>query len=206
MPEEVGPEPQELFEQAEHHKHEADHGGHGGHVSANAEEHSKKQFTMRAAITASVLAVLAALASLLSGHAANEAILKQTEASDKWAYFQAKSTKSHIFEGNKYVVRAFAEMQGKLDAPSVKTAIEEFEKKVKDYDKDKEKIKEEAEQIEHASTVEFSKHHNLALAVACFQIGIVLASVSILVHSRYLYTGSILAGVVGVAFVAMGLM
>ena len=51
------------------------------------------------AVTAAVLAVLAAIGSLLSaGHAVNQAILEQTKATDQWAFYQAKSTKSHVYQ------------------------------------------------------------------------------------------------------------
>ena len=49
------------------------------------------------AVTAAVLAVLAAIGSLLSGHAVNQAILEQTKATDQWAYYQTKSTKGHVY-------------------------------------------------------------------------------------------------------------
>ena len=39
------------------------------------------------AITAAVLAVLAAIGSLLSGYTVSQAILKQTQATDQWAYY-----------------------------------------------------------------------------------------------------------------------
>lgn len=199
MPEELGPEPQELLEQTEHNKHHAEHGEHEEH-----EEGAEKAFTMRAAICASILAVGAALASLLSGHAANEAILKATQASDQWAYYQAKSTKSHIFEGNKYVVEAMADVLGKTNSEAVAKAQKQFDANMDKFDKEKTEIQKGAEDLQHESNAEFNKHQKLSLAVACFQIGIVLSSVSIMVRARWLYLGSLLAGVIGVLYVAFG--
>jgi hypothetical protein len=194
---EEGPEPQELMEQVEHHKHAAEHGEH-------EEDAGKKRFTKLSAITASVLAVLAALGSLLSGHAANEAILKQAQASDKWAYYQAKSTKSHIFEGSKFVVQAIAEEEGKDNSPKVTKALQNFDEKIKKYDEEKDDIQKEAAAVEKESSELFEKHHNYSFGVACFQIGIVLASVGILVSGRLLYLGSVTAGVLGIIFTVIG--
>ena len=85
---EEGPEPHEWVEKAaDEHHHGAEHG-------ASA---AGREMTL-SAITAAVLAVMAALASLLSGHEVNQAILKQTQATDQWAYFQAKSTKQQLYE------------------------------------------------------------------------------------------------------------
>ena len=74
---EEGPEPQEWVERAaeEHH-----------HSHAAAAEHAS---TTLPAITAAVLAVLASLGSLLSGQAANEAVLAMIRTTDQWAYFQS---------------------------------------------------------------------------------------------------------------------
>ena len=83
---EEGPEPQEWVERAaeEHH--------HGHTAAAGAFS------TTLPAITAAVLAVLASLGSLLSGHAANEAILAMIRTTDQWAEFQSTSTKGHLYE------------------------------------------------------------------------------------------------------------
>jgi hypothetical protein len=195
---EEGVEANELLEQAEHHQHALEH-GHAGH-----DDGGKKQFTMKSAITASVLAVCAALGSLLSGHSANEAILKQSQASDKWAYYQAKSTKSHIFEGSKAVVEAIASEEGKSETAGVIKSIKSFDEKIKKYERDKDEIQKEAAATEKESSELFDKHHNYSFGVACFQIGIVLASVGILVTSRFLFFGAIGAGVLGMFCLVYG--
>ena len=79
---EEGPEPHEVIEQTVEHRHHEEHLQHEG----------EKQSLRRPAITAALLAVCAALASLLSGHAANQAILFQSQAADQWALYQSKST------------------------------------------------------------------------------------------------------------------
>src|SRR5205085_1146511 len=118
--------------------------------------------------------------SLLSGHAANEAILAQTKASDQWAYYQAKSTKGHLYEVSREVVAAL----GKNQSEQVQPVLERFEKQVARYDHDKGEIEEKARGLEHESEHEYYKHRYYALGIAIFQVGIVLASVSILVRLR----------------------
>jgi hypothetical protein len=195
---EEGPEPQELMEQTEHAHHQAEHGG-GEHEEAGGHA----SFTTRCAITASALAVLAALASLLSGHAANEAILDQSRATDQWAYYQAKSTKSHIIEGNEYVIKALGGTN-EASKPGIDKALGELEKLTKKYEAEQDKIHEEAKALEDESTLEFRKHQDFSYAVALFQIGIVLASISIMVKSKPLYMGSIVGGAIGIALAVMG--
>lgn len=196
---EEGPEAHEMLEQAEQQQHAVGHGEH-------AVDKAKRAFTMRSAITASALAVAAALGSLLSGHAANEAILKQSKASDQWAYYQAKSTKSHIFEGSKAVIEALASEEGKDASPAVTKALKGFDKKIEKYEEEKNEIQKEAGGIEKESALLFEKHQSYSFGVACFQIGIVLASVGIMVTNRYLFYGSIGAGLVGIAYLVVGYM
>jgi hypothetical protein len=187
---EEGPEPQEWMERAaEEHR---EHGSHAGRAE-----------TMVPAITAAVLAVFAALGSLLSGHAANQAILAQTKATDQWSYFQAKSTKEQIFDVGGQIVKAMTE--GTAQAEQARSSVERLQSEVQRYDREKQEIQQTAEKLEEDSRHEFHKHHRYALAVSLFQVGIVMASVSILVRYRWLYGLSLIAAVAGLLFLIVGL-
>jgi hypothetical protein len=188
---EEGPEPQEWVERAaeEHHRHE---------------ERTEKARSAPSvsAIMAAVLAVLAAVGSLLSGHAANQAILAQSKATDQWAYYQSKSTKSHIYEVAGELVKALTGEQGNLH---VDPALKRFRAQTDRYEREKEEVRHQAESLEEESRHEFHKHHRFALGVAMFQVGIVLASVSILVPFRFLLVLSLVAGAAGLVCVLLGL-
>src|ERR1700704_2082658 len=67
------------------------------HVHESA-EHSSERWISWVALSTAILAVLAAIAGLLSGTHANEAMMSQIEASDQWGYYQAKSIKAAILE------------------------------------------------------------------------------------------------------------
>jgi hypothetical protein len=187
---EEGPEPQGWVERAA----EEHHHGHG-HPDA-APEHGAHTVP---AITAAVLAVLAALGSLLSGHAANQAILAMSRASDEWSYFQAKSTKGHLYEVGADIVAA-------LGTAPRDSAVEHFRKEAKRYEQEKAQIERDAERVQEESRHELHKHHRFALAVAAFQVGIVLASVSLLVRLKGLYALSLVAGAAGLVAMFLGLL
>jgi TolB-like protein len=61
-------------------------------------EHSGETWISWVALSTAVLAVLAAIAGLLSGKHANEAMMRQIEASDRWNYYQAKSIKAAVLD------------------------------------------------------------------------------------------------------------
>src|SRR5436853_4743471 len=97
-------------------------------VHHSAEESGEKWISWVALSTA-ILAVLAAIAGLLSGKHANEAMMSQIEASDQWNYYQAKSIKASV-----------------LDAKmALATAANESDASKRDrYEKEQEDIKTEA--------------------------------------------------------------
>ena len=190
-----GPEPQEWVEKAaeeHHHGHAHQTAGLPGEMTVSA-------------ITAAILAVMAAIGSLLSGHAVNQAILAQTRATDQWSYYQAKSTKQQLYEVGGKLVEALAPRGAAGQADTRAEASRQFEKERDRYDQEKEEIRKEAENLENESRHEFHKHHQFALGIACFQVGIVLASVSILVRIRAIYYLSVLAGAAGLIWVLLGL-
>lgn len=193
---EEGPEPQEWVERAAEEHHHA-----GEHAAGE-----KRAGMMASAITAAVLAVSAAVGALLSGHAANQAIIAQTKASDQWSYFQSKSTKGHIYKVAAEIVSALSPTAGGAQAESVKTTLDRFRTESARYGREDEEIKREAEGLEAESRHEFRKHHLFALGIASFQVGIVLASVSILVRYRVLYFLSLAAGAIGLAWLIAGLL
>src|SRR5881392_2002261 len=61
-------------------------------------EHSGEKWISWVALSTAILAVLAAIAGLLSGSHANEAMMKQIESSDQWAFYQAKGIKAAVLD------------------------------------------------------------------------------------------------------------
>src|SRR6478672_8100366 len=75
------------------------------HAVEEAAEKNRDALAQKIAVMTAVLSTFGALVNYQSGSAQTEAmflknqsILKQAEASDKWALYQAKSTKGHVAE------------------------------------------------------------------------------------------------------------
>ena len=157
------------------------------HVHHSA-EHSRERWISWVALSTAILAVLAAIAGLLSGRYVNEAMMNQIEASDQWNYYQAKGIKAAV-----------------LDAKmSLSGASNESDQSKRDrYEKEQEKIKSEAEQKEAAAKSNFHKHEVFAGGVTMFQIAIAIAAISALTRKRRFWIVSLLFGVVGCAFLVL---
>ena len=143
------------------------------------------------ALSTAILAVLAAIASLLSGEHANEAMLSQIEASSQWNYYQAKSIKAAV-----------------LDAKAAYTGApnESDQSKRARYEKEQEEIKSEAEHKQAAAKSYFHKHEVFARGVTMFQIAIAIAAISALTKKRSFWVVSLLFGAAGCVFLLLAAM
>src|SRR5437588_8001655 len=151
-------------------------------------EHSGAVCMSWAAWRTAVLAGLAAIAGLLSGHHVNEAMMNQIEASDQWSYYQSKSIKASVLD-------AKMSLTG--------TPNESDQSKRDRYEKEQEKIKSEAERKEAAAKANFHKHEVFARGVTMFQIAIAIAANSALTRKRRFWFVSLLFGAAGCAFVVL---
>jgi hypothetical protein len=171
---------------------------HGAHDHAVEHEAHKGGLGQQVAIFSAVLATVGAVVSYLGGHTQNEAllykneaVLKKTEASNMWNYYQAKSTKQNLAE--------FA--AGIATDPQ---ARERFQAEVKRYAAEKEGIKKEAEALEQKSKEASQKsdhalhpHEKLAMSMTLLQIAIALASITVLTQKRWLLAGAAIAALAG---------
>ena len=157
------------------------------HVHHSA-EHSGAVWISWVALSTAVLAVLAAIAGLLSGKHANEAMMSQIEASDQWSYYQAKSIKAAVLDA-KIALSA--------------TPSEQDREKTARYQEEESEIKSEAEHKEAAAKSNFHKHEVFARGVTMFQIAIAIAAISALTKRRRFWIVSLLFGGVGCVFLVL---
>jgi hypothetical protein len=159
------------------------------HVHESA-EHSREAWISGVALSTAILAVLAAIAGLLSGKHANEAIMSQIEAANQWNYYQAKSIKSSV-----------------LDAKiSLAGAVNENDRaKAARYEEEQAEIKSEAERKAAEAKTNFHRHEVLARGVTMFQIAIAIAAISALTRRRAFWMVSLVFGAIGCVFLVLGI-
>src|ERR1700739_2298059 len=154
-------------------------------------EESGEGWVSWVALSTAILAVLAAIAGLLSGMHANEAMMSQIEASDQWSYYQAKSIKASLLDAKISLASAPNE--------SDRTTAER-------YEKEQEEIKAEAEKKQAETKSKFHQHEIFARSVTMFQIAIAIGAISALTKKRRFWIVSLLFGVAGCVFLAQGLL
>jgi hypothetical protein len=162
-------------------------------------------FLRSIALTTALLAGLAAIAALQAGDTVNEALVLKTEstrlqaqASDQWAYYQAKGIKGAVTEASQSAWKATgkpgpADLQEK--AKHYADEQQEIKKKAEELEKQRDERSLEADQL-------LERHHKFAKAVALIQVAIALGAVAALTRIRIVWFGSILMGLAGLIFFA----
>ena len=164
-----------------------------------AAEKDGQGLAQKIALMTAILATVGALVSYQSGSAQNEAlflknqsILKQAEASDQWAFYQAKSVKSHL-DGVMATLAADPGIKARFTADQAK---EDREKVM--IQAAAQKLQDESRRLGEASDAKLRPHERLALALSALQIAIALAAITVLTKRRWLLWGSIAFAVIGV--------
>jgi len=172
---------------------------HGQHDHAVEHAAHTESLGRNVAMFTAVLATIGAIISYQNGSSEslglehkNEAILKKTEASDQWAYYQAKGIKEVIV----------AHAGGASDAERQQLAAEarRYATEKSDIEKRARAFEEESQAADAASERAFKPHHHLAQALAMVQVGIAMAALTVLTRQRWLLLMAGASALAGVAF------
>ncbi|MHB8068786.1 MAG: DUF4337 domain-containing protein [Desulfobaccales bacterium] len=167
------------------------------------EEKKGDPFTKRVALTTAIFAVFLAITSLGGSNAMKEMLLAQQQASDQWSFYQAKVIREHLYRQQKQRLELDLLEKDALK-PEVKkrydALLQETVKDMERYGKEKKDIRKEAEKLEHERDVNRNKDPYFDYAEVLLQIAIVMASISILAHSRSIFFFAIGSAGLGALF------
>lgn len=169
--------------------------GHGGHVDPS---------NKKIALLIAVLALFLAISETLSKAYQTEVITKQVEASNLWAFFQAKSIRKTSTD----LAIQSAQIQPSADEAKTAAMIKRWTDASKRYDSEPEtgegrkELAARAVAAQKLGDVANHKYHNLEVSSGVLQVAIVLASSSIITNVMLL---AWLAGGLGVVAVGFGI-
>jgi hypothetical protein len=176
MPEEIEVPTEQLHETL--HEEAEGQGGHG---------EGGPSWVGKVALSAAIIAVLAAVAALSASHHANEAMLEQMQATDSWAYYQAKGIKASLVETKVELLTALS-----------KEPVDAERKKIDKYKDEQKEIEDKAHELERSSEEHMHRHVVFARSVTTFQIAIALSAIAVLSRKKLLWYVGLLLSLIGV--------
>ena len=171
-------------------------------------EDKKEHWLNYLALSTVILAVCATLSTFKGGGYSSRAVMSQAQASDQWAYYQAKSVKLNLYQ----IQREKLQMEMlALNERTQKGAVEAYDKKAEDYakkiatyDKEKNDIQSEARRLEAVRDESQSHGKVFGIAVIFLQIAILLSSIAGLLRKKIVWYLGLGVGIIGVVYFADG--
>jgi len=142
------------------------------------------------ALATAIMAVLAAITTLYLGKYSSRAILHQGQETSQWAYYQAKSIKSYVYEIQKQKLEL--EMMAPASRPKAvmdrySQLIKDYDKQIKRYDVEKAEIKTTADALAKSKEDSQARAGNFGYGLIFLQIAIMLSSISALTKKKPLF-------------------
>jgi hypothetical protein len=162
------------------------------------------QFARQAALVVAILAAFLAVATFLSNEAVKEVITGETNRSDTSSRLESNRLKIDVAAGNSTMLKVLADgPHDEAEAAIAAIAHERrIEKELVPADQALvEEIHHDAVHVDHYN----DKHLLYELAEVALEVGIVLSTVSIIAHRRWLLGSGVGVGIVGTALLVAGL-
>ena len=184
------------------------------HESMEHAEHAEHASgeNKKIALLIAVIALCLALSETLGKGAQTESISKNVEASNLWAFFQAKSIRRTVVQATSDQAKLSLGVMGDDAAKAaLQKQIDDWQKTAARYRSEpetgegSEQLSERAKHAEHERDLAMARYHHFEVASAAFQIGIVLASATIITGMIALAWISGALALAGLAFTAIGL-
>lgn len=163
----------------------------------------------RTALLISILALFLAGAETLAKSAQTEALGANVEASNQWAYFQARTIRSTVLKTADETLALAGASGG--DPAAIKAKREEWAKTIARWDSEpstgegRKELAERAKHSEERRDLALERYHHYELASAAFQVGIVLASAQVITGIVALAFAGGFLGLAGIALAGFGL-
>ncbi len=186
----------------------------GAHESMEHAEHAEHASgsNKKIALLIAVMALFLAFSETLGKGAQTESISKNVEASNLWAFFQAKSIRRTVVQSVSEHAKLSLGLSGdEAQKAALAKQIDDWTKTAARYRSEpetgegSEQLAARAKKAEDARDLAMARYHHYEVASAAFQIGIVLASATIITGMAALVWASGALALAGLAFTAIGL-
>jgi len=162
-------------------------------LEEHAHHHEEEPWTLPVAITISILAVLVAMATLMGHRSSIEAVLLQTQATDQWAYYQAKNIRLHEMQTVSDVL-GILNLGDKEKADALRA---KYQNEIARYEKDKDQIGEKAKEYENERALLSRREDRFDAGEVILDIALIICSLTLLTRIKAFWYSGMVIGVVG---------
>lgn len=166
----------------------------------------------KVALLISVLALFLAFGETLAKSAQTNALSDNVEASNLWAFFQAKTVRMTVVRtAGESAELARTATPDAANAEQYRKRLDDWTKTAARWDSEPEtgegrkELAARAKEAEHRRDLALARYHHYEIASAAFQIGIVLASAMVITGIAALAVAGGLLGLGGIAMIGIGL-
>lgn len=171
-------------------------------------EEKKESWLNYLALTTVIFAVCATLSTFKGGGFSTRSVMSQSQASDQWAFYQAKAIKTYIYQMQKEALELkLAELPSSTSTDitnAYKAKLAEYDVKIVRHEQEKSELQAKAKQLETVRD-ESQKHSQaFGMAVIFLQISILLSSIAGLLKKKVVWYAGLGAGMVGLFYFVDG--
>jgi len=175
-------------------------------------EHAQHAENKKIALLIAILALFLSFSETLGKSAQTEAIDANVRSSDSWNFFQAKDIrKTTLLTAADQTKLLSSNVTDPAAKAAIDKQIEAWRKTAARYESDpttgtgRKELGEQAKEQEKDRDLAMAKYHHYEIASAAFQVGIVLASATVITGITALAWFAGTLGIVGLALLGLGL-
>jgi hypothetical protein len=147
---------------------------------------------MHVSLTIAILAVLVAMVTVLGHRAHTHAVLEQTRAADQWNEYQSRKLRVQQTQ----IATDLLSLQPSLNAAAAQAKLATYKAEITKWQAELNQDMEKAHELETKVEHEEREAARFDLGEALLQIGVVLASITLLTrHERYVLTALVLSAI-----------
>jgi hypothetical protein len=171
-------------------------------------EEKKEKWLNYLALSSVIIAVCASLSTFRGSSFSTRTVLSQTQASDQWAYYQAKSVKANLYEIQKQELEVELGLLPAVHSPELRQSynrqIEDYAQRIERYNKEKAEIEQAARTLESTRDHALEHGQSFGVAVIFLQIAILLSSIAALMKKKPVWIFGLVTAAAGMVYFLNG--
>ncbi|OQS34335.1 DUF4337 domain-containing protein [Chromobacterium haemolyticum] len=170
-------------------------------------EEKKDPWLNYLALCTVILAVCATLSTFKGGGYSTRSVIAQAQASDQWAYYQAKGIKGNQYEIERDRLQLELDTRPAADAAKrerYQAAVAEADKRARRYAAERKQIEQSARRLEEERDQAQRQGKPFGMAVIFLQVAILVSSIAGLFKRKQIWYAGLPIGALGLVYFADG--